>query len=136
MTQSKDNDTDVDIVTLTGSDSITLSDLMVETIDLDNLVYKDSMYTSSADNTFVVDINDGTFTLNDTISLDSTIDGLTNITFNKVEFEDHMPSPEKLKKMCMHYPALEKAYENFKTIYKMVDQDFKGNHEDDEDVPF
>jgi len=136
MTQSKDNDTDVDIVTLTGSDSITLSDLMVETIDLDNLVYKDSMYTSSADNTFVVDINDGTFTLNDTISLDSTIDGLTNITFNKVEFEDHMPSPEKLKKMCMHYPALEKAYENFKTIYKMVDQDFKGNHEDDEDIPF
>ena len=136
MTQSKDNDTDVDIVTLTGSDSITLSDLMVETIDLDNLVYKDSMYTSSKDNTFVVDINDDTFTLNDTISLDSTIDGLTNITFNKVEFEDHMPDPDRVKKMCQHYPALEKAYENFKTIYKMVDQDFKGNHEDDEDVPF
>lgn len=134
MTQSKDNDND--IVTLTGSDTIKISDYIVDTVDIAGIKYDDTMYNYSADSTFVVDVNDSTFTLSDTISLDGTIDGLTNITFNKVEFEDHMPSPEKLKKMCVHYPALEKAYENFKTIYKMVDQDFKGNHEDDEDVPF
>ena len=37
--------------------------------------------------------------------------------------------------MCKHYPALAKAYENFKTIYKMVEQDYKGNHEDNNDIP-
>jgi len=134
MTQSKDSDND--IVTLTGVDTITISDYTVDTIDISNIQYDDTMYTSSADSTFTVGINNGTFTFNDTISLDETIDNLTNITFNKVEFEDHMPDPDRVKKMCQHYPALEKAYENFKTIYKMVDQDFKGNHEDDEDVPF
>lgn len=136
MTQSKDNDNDIDIVTLTGTDTITISDYTVDTVNISNIQYDDTIHNYSPDSTFVVDVNDNTFTLSDTISLDGTIDGLTNITFNKVEFEDHMPSPEKLKKMCVHYPALEKAYENFKTIYKMVDQDFKGNHEDDEDVPF
>ena len=134
MTQSKDSDND--IVTLTGVDTVSISDYTVDTIDISNIEYKDTMYTTSADSTFVVDINDGTFTFNDTISLDATIDNLTNITFNKVEFEDHMPDLDRVKKMCQHYPALDKAYENFKTIYKMVNQDYKGNHEDDEDVPF
>jgi hypothetical protein len=37
--------------------------------------------------------------------------------------------------MCKEYPALAKAYENFKTIYKMVHQDWKGKQKDDE-FPF
>ena len=28
------------------------------------------------------------------------------------------------------YPALAKAYENFKTVYKLVEQDYKGKEED------
>jgi hypothetical protein len=47
-----------------------------------------------------------------------------------------MPDLDKVQKMCDHYPALAKAYENFKTIYKMVDQDYKGNYEDDDELPF
>lgn len=46
-------------------------------------------------------------------------------------FEDCMPDVNRIKDMCKHYPALAKAFENFKTIYTMVDQDYKGNYQDD-----
>ena len=63
-----------------------------------------------------------------------------NPTFNNsieivsVEFEDAFPDIYKVRDMLKHYPALEKAFENFKTVYKMVDQDYKGNHQDNEEV--
>lgn len=61
-----------------------------------------------------------------------------SITLNEpVEFEDKMPSVAKVEDMCNNYPALRKAYENFKTIYKMVHQDWKGRQDDeDEQFPF
>ena len=46
-----------------------------------------------------------------------------------------MPSLHKIDNMCEHYPALKIAYEKFKTIYKLVNQDYRGNHEDNE-YPF
>ena len=58
------------------------------------------------------------------------------ITWEQTEFVDKMPSIDKVHNMCGYYPALEKAYENFKTIYKMVEQDYKGNHEKDDEYPF
>lgn len=64
----------------------------------------------------------------DTIDL-STLD--INI-LEPVEFEDNMPSVAKIEDMCNDYPALAKAYENFKTIYKMVEQDWKGRQEENE----
>lgn len=54
-----------------------------------------------------------------------------NVTFDRIVFEDCMPDVKRIKNMCEHYPALAKAFENFKTIYKMVDQDYKGNYEND-----
>jgi hypothetical protein len=33
--------------------------------------------------------------------------------------------------MCKEYPALEKALKNFETIYKMVEQDWRGKTKDD-----
>jgi hypothetical protein len=78
-----------------------------------------------------VDIN--TLTSNDNIDLD----WISSITLDRVMFEDYMPEPGTLKRMAEQYPALKKAYENFKTIYKMVEQDWKGNHaDDDEELPF
>lgn len=65
---------------------------------------------------------------------DSTID-LSSITTQPVEFEDTMPDVAKIEDMCNDYPALEKAYENFKTIYKMVHQDWVGRQKQDE-LPF
>jgi hypothetical protein len=43
-----------------------------------------------------------------------------------------MPSVAKVEDMCRDYPGLEKAYENFKTIYKMVEQDWIGKQKEDE----
>lgn len=62
-----------------------------------------------------ITINDST-DLNDTNSWD-------------VVFEDHMPDPQELKQMCEEYPALEKVYEHFKTVYKMVHQDWRGKQD-------
>jgi len=53
-----------------------------------------------------------------------SVDDSINITLNEpIEFEDHMPSVAKVEDMCKEYPGLKKAYENFKSIYKMVYQD-------------
>lgn len=65
-----------------------------------------------------------------TISTDSY--DLSNISWdlgNKID-------PSRVEKMCEHYPALKKAWDNFYAIYKMVDQDYKGNIEPDEEIPF
>jgi len=56
------------------------------------------------------------------------------ITWEQIEFEDKMPTVAKIEDMCNDYPALEKAYENFKMIYKMVHQDWKGRQDDE--LPF
>jgi hypothetical protein len=58
-----------------------------------------------------------------------TIDLNSIIITQPVEFEDEMPSVAKIEDMCNDYPALEKAYENFKTIYKMVHQDWQGKQD-------
>ena len=59
-------------------------------------------------------------------------------SFGEVKlFENALPNIDTVNAMCNHYPALAKAYENFKTIYKMVEQDYKGNYEDNGDnIPF
>ena len=67
----------------------------------------------------------------DWISIDDTID-ISTITLNiPVEFEDEMPSVAKVEDMCKDYPALEKAYENFKTVYKLVRQDWQGRQDEE-----
>jgi hypothetical protein len=69
----------------------------------------------------------------DLISMDDL-----SITLNEpIEFEDKMPSVAKVEDMCNDYPALKKAYEQFKSIYAMVHQDWKGRQEaGDDQLPF
>lgn len=51
-------------------------------------------------------------------------DTITFPGFDIKEFEHTLPSIEKVEQMCEEYPALEKAYENFKLIYKLVHDDW------------
>ena len=54
-------------------------------------------------------------------------------------FVDSMPSASRIDEMCDLYPALAKAYEQFKLIYKMTEQDYKGKLKErgiDDDIPF
>ena len=59
---------------------------------------------------------------------------LNNIISEPVEFEDQMPSVAKVEDMCREYPALEKAYETFKTVYKLVHQDWQGKQDDQDSL--
>ena len=98
------NDTG-DIYITTGTDTIDISSLTVDTLNLDNITWQQTEPYS--------------------------------ITLNEpVEFEDNMPSIAKVEDMCNDYPALRKAYENFKTIYKMVHQDWQGRQDAEDDWPF
>lgn len=50
----------------------------------------------------------------------------SEISLNSVVFEDYLPDIKELERMCEEYPGLDKAYENFKTFYKLVEQDWRG----------
>jgi hypothetical protein len=78
----------------------------------------------------------GSITSDYTISLGSatsTIDTITLTDFNDkwwVSADTHFEIAE-IEKMCAEYPALSKVYENFKTVYDLVKQDWKGKQDAD-----
>ena len=84
------------------------------------------------DTTFSINLNEDyltstgseyTFNMSDiTIGTDNTI-----ILNNYID-------PDRVKEMCEEYPALKKAWDNFYSIYKMVDQDYKGNFESKREI--
>jgi len=46
--------------------------------------------------------------------------------YDPIPFVTTMPDLDRIDEMCKEYPALAKVYEQFKLIYKMTEQDFKG----------
>jgi hypothetical protein len=78
-----------------------------------------------------------TFNTDTTITVGEHVDGITLNQYPK--YSDIISSyidPTRVEAMCEHYPALKKSWDNFYSIYKMVDQDYKGNHEKEEEIPF
>lgn len=132
MTQSKDNELDITIDTNTI------------TIKLDETYGTTSTYLENTGVVYTTDDTMGeTFTLDlsDTITLDGIIDteGPYNWSFDLTPFVNTMPTVEEINKMCDVYPGLAKAFENFKTAYKLVEQDYIGKKkagEIDDDIPF
>ena len=126
MTQSKDDET----FTISVDNSIWHSNES-PTITFDSMI-------TAADAIGIPDPADTvTININDYVS-DNTFD-IGNITFSDIPFVDTMPSLDRVNNMCEEYPALAKAYENFKTIYKMTEQDYKGKLKErglDDDIPF
>jgi len=109
-----------------NNDTITIT---TDTLDLD-----ESGFVYTIDDSSISTITTSTLEYNgidDLVSLDDFSITLTE----PVEFEDRMPDVAKVEDMCNDYPALAKAYENFKTMYAMVHQDWKGRQEDDP-LPF
>jgi hypothetical protein len=101
----------------------------------------DNVYTLSGTDT--IDISGISTTFDSTTTIDTSafddlvsLDDITLTINDPVEFEDQMPSVAKVEDMCNDYPALAKAYENFKTIYAMVHQDWKGRQEAENQLPF
>ena len=117
MTQSKDDTITIDLSDYTmdsNSSFITSSSI-------------DSSYTITSSSIDTVNISD-ILSSDDNISFDW--DNMGTIKINRTMFEDCMPDADRINDMCKEYPALAKAYENFKTVYKLVEQDYKGKKED------
>lgn len=91
------------------------------------------------------DMSSGNFTISlDNTSFSTTDDLIarqfdSNWVYAQMPFVDSMPSLDRINSMCSEYPALAKAYEQFKFIYKMTEQDYKGKLKErglDDDIPF
>jgi len=134
MTQSKksnDIETTINIDELDLDDLIDMNDSI--TINLDDTYGSTTTYWAG-DNITDININsisnDSTFTIDaNTINTVNT-DWLNNDTFIY---------PSEVERMCEEYPALEKVWRNFKSIYDMIKQDYEGKKkagEIDDDFPF
>ena len=108
-----------------GEDKFTIS---LSDLELDvDYVSTDSANTITLDSDFLSD-SGSEYTYN--------IAGHPDSLGESIPFENTMPSIYTINDMVKHYPSLAKAYENFKTIYKMVEQDYKGNIQDKDEIPF
>ena len=152
MTQSK-NDSTITITGLNPTDDVhlTIEDETVYDLDTYNSSQSGEIsmaydsYTTGKDDDIVVNITGSgtdtvTFDVGSLFSGDADLD-LSNITFgNSEDFIDHLPSIDRVRKMCEIYPGLQKAYENFEVLYKMVNQDYEGKKKageiDDDELPF
>ena len=112
-----------DILDTTGDITINLDDTYGTTTTY-------SLTDSIGDITFDTSTYDGTFTIDantvDTVNIDWIYNNM-NIDPNEVE------------RMCKEYPALEKVWRNFKSVYDMVKQDYEGKKkagEIEDDIPF
>ena len=86
----------------------------------------DNITTISGISTSTVDISD-IITSDDQISFD-----WDNIKIVPTLWKEALPDIYTVTNMCEEYPALAKAYENFQTVYKLVEQDYKGKKEDED----
>jgi len=55
---------------------------------------------------------------------------------DKILWEEVLPDISTVDNMCSEYPALKKAFENFKTVYTLVEQDYKGKKDDQDEFVF
>ena len=114
MTQSKDDTITIDLSDYTmdsNSSFITSSSI-------------DSSYTITSSSIDTVNISD-ILSSDDNITFD-----WDNISITPTLWKEALPDVDTVNAMCNEYPALAKAYENFKTVYKLVEQDYKGKKED------
>ena len=112
----------VSTITLTSSDS-----MLSSTVDIGSLTL-DSTYTIDTTST-----SDYVSTADLTFDMSSIYGKPANALV------DHMPHIDDINRMCAEYPALEKAFEKFRTVYKMVEQDYKGKQKErglDDEIPF
>jgi len=126
MTQSKKDDITFDI-----SDFLdTTGDIIINLDDTYGTTTTCMASDSVSDITFDTSNYDGTFTI-DTNTMDSVnIDWI----YNNMNID-----PSEVEKMCKEYPALDKVWRNFKSVYDMVKQDYEGKKkagEIDDDIPF
>lgn len=121
-------------------DKIDISDLLEDTITIgDFSTDSNDAITITLD---TMSSDPYVYTVDTTTSFDTSTISVTEPTWNvnyNQEFVDTMPSIHRVDAMCTEYPALAKAYEKFKSVYKMCEQDYKGKLKAqglDDEIPF
>ena len=132
MTQSKKPDFESTI----NIEELDLSGLMEDdtiTINLDDTYGTTTTYSL---NDSIGDITFNTSTYDSSFTVDSNTIDTVNIDwiYNNINID-----PNQVENMCKEYPALEKVWRNFKSVYDMCKQDYEGKikaGEIDDDIPF
>ena len=106
------------------NDTITI-DLSDYTMDSSGSVISSSDFNSITTISGISTSTGSTYRLDDQISFD-----FDNIKIVPTLWKEALPDVDTVNAMCNEYPALAKAYENFQTVYKLVDQDYKGKQDD------
>ena len=114
--------------------------------------------TQSTADTITIDLGDYTTNTNSSVITSSNLDSITTTTISGIStstgstyrlddqisvdwdnikivptlWKEALPDIYTVNNMCEEYPALAKAYENFQTVYKLVEQDYKGKKEDED----
>ena len=84
----------------------------------------DEDYLTDTGSEYIFNINDITIGSNtDTITLNT---GSSGEVYNIL---DKFIDPDQVENMCKEYPALSKVWRNFKSVYDMTLQDYKGKKE-------
>jgi hypothetical protein len=127
---------------------MTQSNKAIATITLDLSDYPDDAFITDTGSDYTFNVSTNTIiSVISSSNLDSitTISGITGYTISsddQISFDwdnikivptlwkEALPDIYTVNNMCEEYPALAKAYENFQTIYKLVEQDYKGKKED------
>jgi hypothetical protein len=108
MTQSTADTITVDYTTTNTNSSY------INSSNLDSITT-----TISGISTNTVDLSDMGYITYDNIKIVPTL------------WTEALPDVYTVNDMCKEYPALAKVYENFKTVYKLIEQDYKGKKKDD-----
>ena len=132
MTQSKKPDFESTV----NIEELDLRGLMEDdtiTINLDDTYGTTTTYSL---NDSIGDITFNTSTYDSSFTVDSNTIDTVNIDwiYNNINID-----PNQVENMCKEYPALEKVWRNFKSVYDMCKQDYEGKikaGEIDDDIPF
>ena len=103
---------------------------------------EDKTFSITLDEDYLTDTgSEYTFNMNN-ITFGSTTDTITLDTSSSGEVYnllDKFIDPDQVENMCKEYPALKIVWQNFKTMYDLVKQDYKGKKEAgelDDELPF
>jgi hypothetical protein len=97
------------------------------TVDTITISSGDSIYTGGGISGAVgtVTLSGGGYTIDSGSSTTFTLGDIsTDYIWNHTEWENCFPDFDRVKAMCEHYPGLQIALEKFKTVYKLVKDDY------------
>jgi hypothetical protein len=108
-------------ITSLSSDTITLP----TTIDWSNSPGTITFNTAASTSGFTVGGSGASmcYTTNNCVNSYSTI-SIGSIFGNNIEWQDGFPDWDRIQKMCKEYPGLQIAFDKFKTVYKLVKDDY------------